>query len=44
MYELADLEEKTVIDFEGAPIDSPDAYWKAFGQMNRVINPNGVGR
>ncbi len=36
-YELADLEGKKPIPFEGDLIEPPADYWKAFAQMNRMI-------
>jgi hypothetical protein len=37
LYELADLEGKKPIEFEGRLIDSPPAYWRALGQINQRI-------
>lgn len=40
MYELADLQGKKPIPFEGELIEPADDYWKAFAQMNRMIQGN----
>jgi hypothetical protein len=37
LYELADLQGKTPIDFEGALVDPPRQYWNAFTEMNRLL-------
>jgi hypothetical protein len=37
LYELADLRDKTPIDFEGALIDSPAKYIDALADMNRAL-------
>ena len=37
MYELADLQGKKPIEFEGTLVDPPQKYWNAFAQMNRLI-------
>ena len=34
MYELADLQGKTPIEFEGSLVDAPDAYVTALHEMN----------
>jgi hypothetical protein len=34
MYELADLQDKTPIDFEGKLIDPADQYVRALHEMN----------
>lgn len=37
LYELADLEGKAPIEFEGAFVDPAEDYWKALVQMNKFI-------
>jgi hypothetical protein len=37
LYELADLRDKTPIDFEGSLIDTPGKYADALAEMNRAV-------
>jgi hypothetical protein len=37
MYELADLQGKKPIDFEGELVEPAEKYWNAFGEMNRIV-------
>jgi hypothetical protein len=37
LYELADLGNKTPIDFEGTLVDPAEQYWKSLAEMNRIV-------
>jgi hypothetical protein len=44
MYELSDLGEKGVIDFEGAPVDPAGDYVRVLGEVNGGIRGEAKGR